>query len=464
MKLIVKRILAFIIDIIIFALFLFILDFLLNRNEIYVSQSVVNLLSFFLSIILAIFFLGNTIGNEVVGISYYERSREKIVLNLIIKYLILYLLIFGGSIGFSSLSLSLLEKYTIIDFPRLFPIRIEITIILISLLFFLISLGRCDFFDYLLGIKITASSYIKRPYHILVVACLFSSFFLLQGFITYKVDLKRRMSDFKTSMFYKSLPSYYPSEIFDNYIIGGAVHSYMTNTANTASFSNMETFLFNRPLNQQVLSMVVNSKTMFSKNIQKQLIEKLIHFSRISNILSNVEIEQTKFELYYFEVKSFFTIGYKYTYYYDNKAPFQEIYGGIDEGFLYNIYYKGDSCFFESVLKRISEITSIGLDSIRNAFWQDKSLNRILSNLDSSEINRLKPFSLNLQLPPLGGEIPVISFEEVKPEKWVLLNIPPSGHPDYHLIEKAFYPTNKTIYERREEMITYQFLNNRCCD
>lgn len=409
--LLIKRILAGIINLFVFVLIALVLFPILNVAKIDLETKYFYLILFVATYIIPILYLKTSIGYKIFKIPCNSSKR------LILKYLIYYFLISGIFIRII-IFFGELSKYSSDNFINSITyIYILIALFLISGLLFLFSLGRYNLFDFIL--KIFYSKVIYKRSSKLFLVIWFSIAYVI-AFVS--IISKQNYIDDYLNQFVKvnldyNFTNYYPKDVFDEFIYFQTEKINLNNDIIT--FSDTKSFYQNTFLGQKTIYAIINKPTFENEIKRYVLCNYLINYSNINDIFNDVsdEVSQTKLLLIYNEPQTYFSKKiYTYCYYYDNKNPKYSIYGGIalDSLIAYQKSKIGlkDRAFklaliktlkiSEDSLKKIAQNGSISL-----SYEQADLLKKEFSKLINSESN----------IP-----ITILPFGSVKPDETFSIN------------------------------------------
>ena len=410
--LMLKRILASIVDLVFFLIIGIILSQVLSFFNIKLDYSFTILFNFLIGLIFPIIILDNTVGYYLLRIKYSSSNRLKI--KLTVKYFLYFFILSNSSDRIFGFLKTLFENYSIIVLPTTFSIRASFTFLFLSSLIFLFTLGKANLIDLLLKIQFINGSVPRRK--ILFFASYIFVFILItSGIVEYKLKQQFNIPKFITTLQKSTNYGYYPIDAFGDYLDQEypIIFQKDENTYNTFSFSNMASFFYNRYIPTRTISVMLNTKTKNSIRLRQLLAYKLLLYERTSSIFEDNDIDQIIFRFYYYEYKYFYYYQYVYTYYYDTKMRQILIHGGPEKEKLKEYYFKVDSSIADQNLTAMARGLNLPKDTLLKYMQKNGGI-KLPDSLNKKITSDTIKTSFSLQLPSLSFSI--IPFENVKPE------------------------------------------------
>lgn len=298
--LLIKRIIAGLINLSFFALSVILVFPLLNSISIELEHKYFILLVFLISFFLPILFLKSTLGYKIFKINNNSYKKQ------LIKYSIYYLL-FSGLIGryltlfeaSVNLSFGHASSFTIVVIPF-------ITLFVLSIVLFACSMGRYNLIDFFLNIIYSKKRYNRSSILILII-WLSASFTTIFIFVSGdKYFFNEYFSKFETLNLDYNFTNYYPKDVFDEYIYFQTDKIDLNN--DIISFSDPNSFFQDRFLAQKTIFALMNKQT-FENEIRRYLLSlQLIIYSNINDVFNGISnISQTKILLIYNEPQTYFS-------------------------------------------------------------------------------------------------------------------------------------------------------------
>ena len=394
--LIIKRLIATIIDCVISIIITFLLSWILSQSRIVLGHTQIISIVFCFSIFIPIFYLKNTIGYKVLSINVDSYKK------LLGKYFVYYLLLSGLfeqmlQVVFIILSVNLTINIREILFDV--SLCIQISIILIGFITFIFSWGKFNLLDFILNIKFNGICYNRSSE--LKLIYWFSTIYLTTFLSIYNYSFTKIIPSLYNERY--NFLAYFPIEIFNEY---SYFQFEIYDENNDIISPNVKKSYFCRPLlREKTIYANINKSTFESEAKRITLCYLLCHYSNINQIFSEIEaVDNTQIILSYDE--PFLLLGrktYTYRYYYENGY----INGGIEIDKL-DCFYRTHIDFFE---KTVGQIKAINPDSVLYKIEKKE-----LTSWKFSEIHKLFLAYQNDSLAPPKMLITArIPFQEVKP-------------------------------------------------
>lgn len=414
--LILKRILASLVDLILVIIIGISLFQVFSYYDIKVEYHLIMLFIFLLGITLPVMVLCNTIGYYVfnIHIEYNANIKSK----LLTKYFVYFIIFSGISERIYSCLKYLFDNYTIILLPITTSIRISITFLSLSFLTFLFTFGKANLLDLIFRIQFI-NSFVPRQRLLFYNIYIIGFIFVMSGVLEYKFKQQFNFSKFFTSVINSSNNGYYPIEIFGDYMDQEYQFVFQNdeNTYNAISLSDPNSLFHKRYLSTRTISIMINSKTKNSIMQRKELLYKLLSYEKYSSVEDRKNVDQIIFNLYYYEYKYFYYYQYVYTYYYDTKSPNLLINGGPDMIKLKRYYYFADSAIVEQYWNAIAQklkLTKTELSKYIQNNGEIKLPDYIYSKIKNDTLTtKFKPIipEMDVSIIPLEKVHPNISFQ-----------------------------------------------------
>ena len=148
-----KRILAFFVDLILFTVTCIVIDWFFRIINLDLSNWSIFYIGFILSIVFPIILFSTPISYLILRIIPFEANRLLITLSHLLKYLFLFFLYSNFFMSIMSLFTNILNDYTYINVSVFYSLRVVIVIAICNIICFGFSLGRQNFFDFILEVK-----------------------------------------------------------------------------------------------------------------------------------------------------------------------------------------------------------------------------------------------------------------------------------------------------------------------
>ena len=416
-KLFIRRILGSVINFFLIIIYCELLFFLSETIKINISYKLIFIFSFISVFMLPILVLGNTIGYKIMKI-YYETNIKKI--DIFLKYF--FVLLIYNCILLNSFFriIDLINYYTILDLKYLISIRLFISIIVSSIIFFILSTGKKSFFDYIFRIRYRNAKVLPLMTS-LIYPFIFISIFYFSGLIYYKYNINYLLNNF-THHF--DSQKYFPIEEISEY--SNLITTTKQKTNDIVTFSEISSIISNCYLTQKRINVIINENTYNSIHKRKKLCEKLLYYSTLSEGFEAKNIDQTQFNLKYCERLSFFLLKQSYfVYYYDNKKNYHGIYGGLNPDSLISYYNRINESYYDSYIDGISRYFHISKDTLITLIESSDEGFTIPQELVSKSVNRGSgSISIEFEIPEY--DFYIYSFEDIKPFRTIEFSFPSS--------------------------------------
>ena len=399
----VKRIIATLIDILLYFIVLLGIEFWFQQSNILLNDDLIRVCLYFILFLIPIYFYKTTCGYFIFKL--YANDRGK----LFLKYLFYYAL-YSGSF-FLVLALPTINY----GYLNQFHVSLDILSLLFSIcitniLIFCFSIGKYNLFDFILNLRYNNFPTKRHEYLIFSFWLLLFFNFLIPLIILNQKDVIPEMYSRINQI--KFQPSYFPPDIFDSYSNEQFVID-QQNVNDGFLLLNKNSFFKKTYYNQRIIKIEINANTFKSINKRFDLCKEILLYDIYSlDLRKNDKVDQLKLDLIYVKpVTTFFTVTYTFHYYYETNAKYTSLTGGINDDSLINQYksaLRNYSIYFNYNLSRILKKP---IDSLNHnpTFTLDQ-------NQSDSFMNVLNKYVVKEVHPK------IISFSEVKPEKLVSLN------------------------------------------
>ncbi|MBO9571304.1 MAG: hypothetical protein J7497_03725 [Chitinophagaceae bacterium] len=419
--LLLKRISGFIIDLVLFYAFTIGLDFVLKRADIEVPARHLVPFGFFCALLLPILCLGKPPGHLIFRIRPKGDGRLYVRISLLLKYIFYYLIFSSGELSIFSVFTNILSYYTYITIPASFLFRISFVIMFVSILHFVVSLGRQNLFDALLNIRYPA----KKGLHIhrLGTAYLFLLGLLTSSVIEFKVLEKINFSKFISEINSSVNQGYFPPEVFDSYTSSRGILVSYQYTNKILTPSDASSFVLNRNLLQRQIVAIVNDNVFKDGSKRKLFCMLLVYYSYLNPFNDNLyDVMQTRITLLNVKARSpFFDVQSAYTYYFDDKQPVHGVYGGYQPDTLYNFYQKTQERYYNAYVSSLSRTFSIPRDSIIK-YLDDEGQLVLPETFEAHAKDTMMIMDTKEYLPKVPT-FPVVPFDSVQPIEYLSMNL-----------------------------------------
>lgn len=409
----IKRILASIINLLVIIVCILVLYPVLAFFNITLEQEYFLLIAFSVSYFIPIVYFKNTIGFKILKIQINSSQRA------LIKYVIYYILL-SGMLSKSIRMLTELASHYNYSLPHLQIqfIYLVISIILVSFLYFFFSNGKFNLLDFVFNIQPLKAKY-KRTGIIILVTWFFISyltFFLgIWGRISFINEYINRYINFDLG--YK-IGCYFPKEIFDEFSTFQLEKTEASDLVFT--YSDKRTFHNDIIKNQKTIFALINKATFESEIKRLIACNYLKVYSEISNSFDyQEEPDQTKVILIYNIQNTFFTMkSYSYVYYCDNKVPNSNFYGGINLDSLCIQYKTKTQRMLNIFNESLATSLGISIDSVKN--YCDSTGKATITNKEYQTFKNVYFKNLHEYSALVVHKIP---FGDVKPKYMLSFNI-----------------------------------------
>lgn len=431
MKLIAKRLLANLIDIILYLFILVVFAKIAGVENNRSGFDFTHLSTFLLVFVLPITAVQNTFGGIISNIKY---EGNFLGLKLFIKYLIYSSLIIRTP-NYSTFLTESLSTFLNINIISFFWLRLEIVSVIISTFCFLFSSGKYNLLDYIFTISIESKEYKKRPVKNYTIYSSILFLLLFSSVLEFNLSAINRFEIYTDKLKDNFITEYYPKEEFSDFLMNKGLVTSLENTNNIITASDFSTYFMNKNHLQKTIKALINSETYNSEQKRLKLLNKIVGYSNFNNIQSENDIFQTRIILIYVEPTTILTKKLIwFNYYYDNINPYKDIYGGINASELYDELVKIDATYWDSCYQSISKALNVPKDSVR-AFYT-RGQNKIYSDTMLKDID-IDPFEFEINS---KVEIKTIKFEETTPNGMYYFSFLPFGEPYMIHLENEAYP------------------------
>jgi len=439
--LIIKRIIASLINIFIFLAITLGLYPLLNLLRIEVAPKYFLFIVFCIVFFIPIIKLKSTIGNKITNTKPSDYNK------LLVKYLLYYIIVSGiwGSyinIFNSILNINIFQNLS--SGLLLFALLITFLIIMVSL--FLFSGGKFNLIDFILKLSYDQKDFSRNIY--LTLSTWFLSFYIVM-FLGISIK-KNFVYEFFESMLNPSNGAisyaYFPSDIFDDFSPFQIVKYNWNNEILT--FSDESSFFQDRYLQQKTVYCIINKSTFESPLKRYELCIHLKYYSQIDDVFNDNETnpDQTKYVLIYNKPQTFFSVKtYLFKYFYDNQNPKHGIYGGVNLDSLSNEYIKQDIESSNKYNSLLAKALGISIDSLYRRTSEDGNL-----KINEREDSLLRNFGFSSSFSDNYFVLDIIPFFSVKPDSMLNFSFPNINQYQVNLTDNNYFDEKlyKAIYLR----------------
>ncbi|GLB54175.1 hypothetical protein NBRC110019_32160 [Neptunitalea chrysea] len=275
-----------------------------------------------MTFLLPVVLIENTIGKAIVKLKWKKAPDIKLKLGL--KYSFYYLSVAPSFSILSAISTFPLLNPNIGNFDKILSFQLLIVYIIVDGLVFILSLGKFHLADYVLNLNINQHNFVKKPFKTLGVVYLFFGLLFFASIYTYKYNLTfSSLSDSFNNSIYKEQ---YPTDLF----YGSYVFTLKEKSPNVFTPSKPLSFIYTQKLPQKTLYLNLPEDVFNSETERKKVCIDLILKSNRNDVFSDFEPRQTRIVLSNIK-RGFFLeyYNYFYIYYFDNKLPDWNIYGGV---------------------------------------------------------------------------------------------------------------------------------------
>lgn len=366
----------------------------------------------------------STVGLKILKIEINSAPK------LLLKYSIYYLIISN----FLGEYCSILSELFNLQELSLTIISIEVTLLLIHLMMFALSRGKYNLLDFILNIT-HASKYYKRTNEKRLIIWL--SFCYLVTFTTIIADRFSIVSYLKSLISPNSkysISNYYPADIFENY---GIIRYEKFEESNKILISyDSLSIAQDKILVQKTIYVTINKGVNENLLRRKELCYNLIYYSSINDYLGKIygDVDQTKIVLIYIIRNTFLSgLSSTYLYYFDNKDPNGQVYGGVNLDSLIKSY----NSYPETYMKTISNIINVDVNKLKERISKDGQI--AFSDYEKSIIENAPNSKF-----PFPYIIKSLPFDSIKPST-VKLYVFPDRSVAAEMLENSTTSTTRTI-------------------
>jgi|GEM_PF-3045364 len=434
--LILKRILASVIDLLLFITLTLAIDWLFIRLNIDFSNQSICYLAFITAILFPIFIFSRTIGHKTLRIIPVETRRVIIVLSHAIKYFLLFSFYSNFYNSVLSFFFNLVNDYSNFTISLWFSLRITIALLFVNVVCFLLTFGSQNLVDYLLGIRYRTRYKTGLRMKPLSIGYCFSGLMLLSTVAEHKIvthfDFESELRRFQNN----EVASYFPSEIFNNYTQGDMILSSVEGTNRIITDSDPTSFFLNKFLLQRQIIALIERSLLYDPARRHELCAQLINYAAMNEyrISDYKEIMQTKIILVNIERHTPFTnIQTSYSYYYDHKAPYHGIYGGYNVDSLSSFYTNTHENYYKQYFKKLSEAFSLPVDTLRKYQNEDGTF-----SFPEGYVSKVSDTAIVMNYNSQNVSLPVVKFNDVQPIQYLELSAFGSESVQITALEKGF--------------------------
>ena len=400
----IKRILASLINILLLILIVLIIYPIFKHFEIELDNKIFYLISYTIAYFLPILLFRSTVGLKILKVEINSTPK------LLLKYFIYYLIISN----FLGEYCSILSELFNLQELSLTIISIEVTLLLIHLMMFVLSGGKYNLLDFILNIT-HASKYFQRTNEKRLIIWL--SFCYLVFFMVFLADRSNIIDYIKSLTSPNSkydISNYYPAEIFENY---GIIRAEKFEESNKILISyDSLSIAQDKILVKKTIYVTINKGVNEYILRRKELCNNLIYYSSINDYLGKIyeDVDQTKIVLIYILRNTFLSgLSSTYLYYYDNKDPNGQVYGGVNLDSLIKSY----NSYPETYMKTISNIINVDVEKLNERISKDGHI--AFSDYEKSIIENAPNSKF-----PFPYIIKSLPFDSIKPSAGKLYAFP----------------------------------------
>ncbi len=449
----VKRIVAVILDFIWLCLICEILYFLFKAFGLKLDETLIVFCAYTIVFLLPIIAFNNTLSERLLNLRLYKTRGIHLKSSLLLKSSIYYFILSNTVGTFFKITESLLNAYTTVHVNRGWDVIFLVVFCSSNVLILVFSKGYFNFLDYLL--KISYRRYNKKNHSLSYkIAFLISALYLLLSFFIFKFRLDSYVEVMSKNITHNMLNEYYPSDDLGRYMESPLVAS-IAKTNNVVSVANPTSIFYNEYLTQKNLICAINEETFNDINRREAFCKKLVIYSRINNIFNGRSPDQTMITLSYQEKKSFFS---KYTaifkYYYEDKAPSVPVYGGINRDDLKAIYDSTQRTYMKDYYIALGKKLKLSVDSLIK--YTDSNGRLALPDhlIDTTNYKPNLTISVTPIVPQLNTRL--ILFKDVEPLEWLELSSPNGNEMRYNLFGYDYDAAEYDFFESKRNYILGQ--------
>lgn len=425
--LLVRRILAGLIDLILFIGSISLVTLLLIKFKIYyhpLDLSFQFIVAFVCCIIVPILIFSRTLGEKWMCVFYKDSGSKWLRINLIAKYFFLYSLATLNVATFLGFLSDFLDTYSYIHITVAFAFRFDLVILVSDFTVLALTLGKHTLLERIFGISVQYRSSGVRPISALLMTYIFA-FFMIAG-----IGLDRKFNDlFDFKSFKKTVNSLnqvnFPIDEFSNYAIPGNIYYRIKQTNMVVTKSDPISFVTNRLLYQRQIEVIVKDDLLYDSKKREDLCNMLINYcyDQIDLQVTNELVMQTKIMLVNIKyVAPFIGIVSRYDYYFDDKAQQYGFHGGYNPDSLNNYYLRSKKIFVDTVIRYLNQSTGIAANII--SLKLKKNPAALFAKLPQA--TKLGLDSINLA-PLIDNRLITMnptSFDSVKPKRKLMFSYP----------------------------------------
>jgi hypothetical protein len=319
MMLLVRRIIADIINILIYLITFILLYHLSSIDTNSDFFEALYYVAFLISFIVPIFKVQNSIGYIIAKLKW--ENDKNLTIKLLIKFSFPFILLITignmDMVGQPAINPQLVGYLSIINnfyFSIIFPV--------INFFILLISKGKYSIIDYCLNIRLVCNSYVRSYAMTMGMLLLILSIYLLQSAVVYKYNLSSLKNNVQNIVTHEQFP--------DELTVGEDIIVMKNKSVNVFIPEDQRSYLSDENTSRKTLFVYVSNNVFNSTEERAELCVNLIYQSILNDEISDYHPQQTKIVIAYYKRGFIFGIQTKiYTYYYDNISPKWGIYGGI---------------------------------------------------------------------------------------------------------------------------------------
>lgn len=319
---ILKRLLSNLIDFVIFvcsSLLIFIVSGLEVNTE---NGNFIFVLTFILVILLPVITLKNTFGKVFVGLNW--QNSKHLRAKLITKYGIYFLFVIPAfSILDAILSFPLFNSNVSYLYKTL-SLNLFVAFAVTNFIVFVLTIGKAHLLDYFSNLSIEKYPTRKTLFiHLTTIYCFFGTLFI--------TSVIQHKFNFTISSLDKSIKSViysenYPTDLHFN----GRIFVLKEKTSRAVVPSKPLSFLFPIELERKTIYAWLPKNVFYSDEDRLKICNDLLYYSRLNDLFTGYEPNQTRIFLYHSSQGKFLEIySNYYQYYFDNNLQHWGIYAGI---------------------------------------------------------------------------------------------------------------------------------------
>lgn len=420
----IKRILATLINFLLFIFAIFIVYPVFNHYEIDIDYKIFYLIIFSIVYFSPILYLKSTVGLKILKIEINSAPR------LFLKYFIYYLIIsnfLGDYYGI------LFELFKFKEFG-ITIISIEVSLLLIHFVMFALSGGKYNLLDFILNITHASKNYRQTNEKRLIIWLSFCYLVAFTAILGDRFAIASYLESLISPNSKYNIPNYYPADVFENYAVLRSEKFEENNKI--LIYFDTSSIVQDKILVRKTIYATINKEV--NENIVKrnELCKNIIYYSSINDYVGDIygDVDQTKIVLIYIKRNTFLSgLSYTYLYYYDNKDPNGIVYGGINLDSLIKSYDSYPNTF----IKTVSNILNVDEEKLKARIMKDGQI--VFSNCEKSIIANAPNFKF-----PFPYILRSLPFDSVKPSSYLIFAFP-NRSVNLSLLENTGISTNRTI-------------------